>query len=197
MTKAVTTEDLYKEGEEKFGPFTSFIYGLGSALLNRYYEEIVEDLRSKNFDRLLDVGCGNGVLLSKLAVNFPDAKLYGLDPSPHMLNRARKYVKKKGVSTRVELKEGSSRMIPYEEKFDVIVSSFSYHHWADRDTSLVSLMSHLKDNGLIVIYEYDNSSRKFSSSHGVDESEWNGMEIDGVKKTITRKAGLIILTLSK
>lgn len=193
----MTTDNLYQDGEEKFGPVTSFLYGLGSAVLNRYYEVIVDDLRSRKFERLLDVGCGNGALLSKLAINFPNATFRGVDPSPYMLIRAKKGIARKGLSTRVEVKNGSSRVIPFEEKFDAIISSFSYHHWIERDKSLSSLTSHLGNNGFLAIYEYDNSSRKFRSSHGVYESEWSDLDIDGLKKTITHKAGLIILTLSK
>ena len=193
----MTTEDFYLEGEERFGPVTSFLYGLGSAVLNRYYEVIVEDLRSTKFRKLLDVGCGNGALLSKIALNFPDARLKGVDPSPYMLNRAKKNLARKGFISRVEVKIGSSRAIPFEEKFDAIISSFSYHHWKERDISLSSLASHLEDKGFLAIYEYDNSSRKIRSSHGINEGEWNDLEIEGLKKTINHKAGLIILTLSK
>lgn len=197
MVRTVTTESLYLEGEERFGPLTSFLYGIGSAVLNRYYEVIVEDLRGRKFSNLLDVGCGNGALLGKIALNFPDARLKGVDPSPYMLNRAKRNLERKGFIGRVEVKNGSSRVVPFEEKFDAILSSFSYHHWIERDVSLTSLASHLDEKGFLAIYEYDNSSRMIKSSHGINQGEWNDLEIEGLKKTINHKAGLIILTLSK
>ncbi|MCL4447761.1 MAG: class I SAM-dependent methyltransferase [Thermoplasmatales archaeon] len=193
----MTTEDLYLEGEERFGPVTTYLFGLGTFFMNKYYDIIVEDLKSKEFDLLLDVGCGNGALLSRLASNFPDSRFYGLDPSPHMLQRARKKLIKEGLISRVELGNGSNRVIPFEHKFDALISSFSYHHWKDRDSSLSRLMSHLSEKGFASIYEYDNSSRRLNTSHGVKESEWTGIDIDGMKKTITHKDGLIILTLTK
>lgn len=193
----MTTEDLYLEGEERFGPVTSFFFGIGSIFLNRYYEVIKDDLETKNFDSLLDIGCGTGALLVRLAEKYKTKKFYGLDPSPHMLQRARKNVSRKGLSNRVELKSGSSRLIPFETKFDAIVSSFSYHHWVDRDQSLKSIIPHLSDHGFISIYEYDNSGRRFDSSHGVEEGEWEALNIEGVEKSIKHSRGIIILTLHK
>ncbi len=193
----MTTEDLYVDGEERFGRITSFLFGLGSRLLDKYYSAIVNDLRGKKFDQLLDIGCGNGELLSRLAREFPGAKFYGLDPSQHMLDRARKNLSKKGLLQRVELRSGSSRVIPFEYKFDAVISSFSYHHWKGRDDSLSVIASHLSDKGFISIYEHDNTGKRFASSHGIDEREWNGLEIKGLRKSIEHKGGLIILTLAK
>lgn len=193
----MSTENFYLEGEEKFGRVASFFYGLGSVALTRYYNAIVDDLQTKTFDRLLDVGCGNGVVLGKLALKFQSSSFYGLDPSPHMLDRARRRMAQRGLTSRVELKTGSSRDVPFDEKFDAIISSFSYHHWKYRDESLLSLISHVGDGGFLSIYEHDNSGRSFNSSHGVEESEWDRLLIEGARKTISHKDGLIILTLSK
>ncbi len=193
----MTTESFYVEGEERFGPVFSYLYGLGSVFLNKYYRFIESDLKEKKFNSLLDVGCGNGALIGRLSNSFKSASFYGLDPSPHMLKRAEKLISRKGLEKRVDIRTGSSRSIPFDTRFDAIISSFSYHHWVDRDRSLLSLVSHLTDSGFVSIYEYDNSNKKFVSSHGVEESQWSSLEVKGLKKTIAHKKGLIILTLSK
>jgi ubiquinone/menaquinone biosynthesis C-methylase UbiE len=197
MQRTVTTEDLYLEGEERFGPVTSFFFGIGSIFLNRYYGVILEDLEAKKFDNLLDVGCGTGALLTRLAKKYQTKSFYGLDPSPHMLQRAKKNLIRNGLGNRVELKNGSSRIIPFDVRFDAIVSSFSYHHWIERDESLKSLLPHLNEHGTVSIYEFDNSNRAVNSSHGVEEREWNSLEIEGIQKSITHRKGIIVLTLSK
>ena len=51
--------------------------------------------------------------------------------------------------------------------------------------------------GFISIYEFNNTSRRYRSSHGIDEKEWAPIEIEGLSKSIIQKNGLIILTLKK
>lgn len=193
----MTTETLYLEGEEEFGPVTSFLFRVGSLLLNKYYSTIIVDLKEKKFNNLLDIGCGNGTLMGKLANSFQSSHFYGIDPSPYMLGNAKRKMSRMGLTSRTELKLGSSRSVPFDIKFDAIVSSFSYHHWKERDNSLVNLASHLNDGGFISIYEFNNTSRRLHSSHGIDEKEWAQIEIEGLSKSIIQKNGLIILTLKK
>src|SRR5688572_17185886 len=52
-------------------------------------------------DRVLDVGCGTGELLVRVAGKYPDARLAGLDPVPEMLRVARRK-----LSDKVDLREG-------------------------------------------------------------------------------------------
>ena len=195
--RTVTTENLYLEGEEKFGPVTSFLFGLSSIVLNKYYDAIVEDLKGKKFSSLLDLGCGRGNLLIKLAGELQTPSFYGLDPSPYMLKSAQKNLTKKELTSRLKVKIGSSRVIPFEEKFDAIISSFSYHHWKDRDSSIASIASHLSDDGFISIYEHEAGRDRISKAHGIKESDWEHLEIEGLKKTVTHNNGLIILTLTR
>jgi len=45
----------------------------------------VAHLSDKAHPRVLDVGCGTGVLLKQLTEQFPEAELYGVDSSADML----------------------------------------------------------------------------------------------------------------
>src|SRR3954451_13234371 len=51
--------------------------------------ETLARLQLRPADRVLDVGCGTGELLSRLAAKYPGARLAGLDPVPEMLQVAR------------------------------------------------------------------------------------------------------------
>lgn len=190
--------DLYLEGEERFGSFSSYIYGtLLIPILNRYYRIIKEDLSGRKIAKLLDVGAGPCKLVSMLAQEMPVTQFYCVDPSTHMLSIAQKNMKKYGLSERVHISLGSSRAIPFNEKFDAIISSFSYHHWKDRDESLANLVNYLNEGGFIFIYEYDNNKGKLKNSHGVREEEWQSLSIEGVEKEIDHRNGIIILRLYK
>jgi SAM-dependent methyltransferase len=192
------SQDFYLEGEERFGPVFSLLYGaFGKILLKKYYQTVVDDLRNEDFHSLLDVGCGTGELLLKLAGIKGEAAFYCVDPSSSMINVATKKFKRNGLAGRVKFAGGSSRHIPFDEKFDAIISSFSYHHWKDRDESLNNLMGYVSNSGFIKIYEYDNDFGRVKNSHGVREKEWAGLELDGFRKEIEHKNGLIILKLVK
>lgn len=66
------------------------------------------DSNSGPGERLLDVGCGTGVLLEALSASVPDAQLSGADPSPEMLEVARKRLGKA-----VFLKESHAESLPF------------------------------------------------------------------------------------
>jgi S-adenosylmethionine-diacylgycerolhomoserine-N-methlytransferase len=72
---------------------------------------------------ILEVGCGTGKNLLQLGRLFPEARLTGLDLSPHMLARAR--AKLKGLGARLSLVEA-----PYDRPvapgaFDLVVFSYA------------------------------------------------------------------------
>lgn len=52
------------------------------------YAHVLEKMHGATFSNILDVGCGTGEMLKRIAENFPDARLTGLDLSPKMLETA-------------------------------------------------------------------------------------------------------------
>ena len=76
---------------------------------------------------ILDIGCGTGRLLRKLARRFPKADMIGVDPAEGMILEAHRltpgatfYV---GQAEDLPLPEGSA---------DLVVSTTSFHHWRDQ-----------------------------------------------------------------
>jgi S-adenosylmethionine-diacylgycerolhomoserine-N-methlytransferase len=73
--------------------------------------------------RILEVGCGTGTNLAKLASRFPDAEIVGLDLSAEMLRKDRKKVGKYGP--RVSLLERVyNAPVSGGDRFDLIVFSY-------------------------------------------------------------------------
>jgi SAM-dependent methyltransferase len=67
------------------------VVGWGHEYLS-YLMRVAQVLGERPFESLLDVGCGDGRLLSILAGKFPDARLVGLDYSKRAIGLARAMV---------------------------------------------------------------------------------------------------------
>lgn len=101
-------------------------------------------------DRLLDVGCGTGALLSRLCSAFPQARLVGVDPVPEMLAVARRK-----LPQTVELREGWAESLPCEdESFDVVVSCNVFHYIRRPVDALREMDRVLRPGGQLVITDW-------------------------------------------
>ncbi len=86
--------------------------------------------------RVLDVGCGTGVVA--LAAARTGARVSGLDLTPGLLARARENASIAGVA--IDWHEGDAEALPFEDaSFDVVVSQFG-HIFAPRPEVAVSQM---------------------------------------------------------
>jgi SAM-dependent methyltransferase len=84
---------------------------------------------------LVDLGCGSGRLLARLARGRPDARLIGLDLSEPMLETGRRLMEREGVADRVELRRGDITSFDEEltERPDVVSSNFTLHQLPEED----------------------------------------------------------------
>lgn len=122
-------------------------------------------------DRLLDVGCGTGALLHRLALRHPAAQLSGVDPVPQMLAQARGR-----LPPEVVLQEGWAERLPFEsERFDVVVSCNMFHYIRQPVAALREMGRVLRPGGRLVITDWcddflmcricDLYLRLFSAAH--------------------------------
>ena len=127
--------DYYEKGEERFGFISSKIYSIGSSkAMKSFYSFIAVDIKKYRPKRILDVGAGPGDL-ALLISKMKNAEVYCVDPSYPMKKIAeKKFTRNRIKNVRYEL--GSSRNIPFNEKFDVIVTTISFHHWKEKEKSI-------------------------------------------------------------
>ena len=77
--------------------------------------------------RVLDLGCGDGVLLFLLAARHPDISALGIERRPDAADRAARGAKMNGLAARVRIESGDFRLHSYEESaFDLVVSNPPY-----------------------------------------------------------------------
>jgi len=96
--------------------------------------------------RLLDVGCGNGALLAKIAQQFPAVHLQGIEGSAEAVARAPQILQ--GKIIRQDLSNGFSLD---GEQFDIIVCSEVLEHIADYHPTLASIAAHTRPGGHVLI----------------------------------------------
>ena len=112
--------------------------------------ETMSRLRVARSDRVLDVGCGTGELLARLAAKYPAAHLSGLDPVPEMLEVAREK-----LSERVELRVGWANELPWPEaSFDLVVSCNMFHYITHPVAAVQEMERVLRPGGHLVITDW-------------------------------------------
>lgn len=99
--------------------------------------------------RILDVGCGTGYLLGRLAARAPQAEaLVGVDAAPAMIRVAT------GAATdgRLRFVAGTAERLPWPAaSFDLVVSTTSFDHWADQRAGLAECARVLAPGGCLVL----------------------------------------------
>ncbi len=108
--------------------------------------KLVNFAQVKPGQRVLDVGCGTGVVAITAACR--GAKVCGLDLTPMLLERARENASIAGVD--VEFIEGDAEALPYPDgSFDVVLSQFG-HIFAPRPAVATrEMLRVLKSGGCI------------------------------------------------
>jgi ubiquinone/menaquinone biosynthesis C-methylase UbiE len=97
---------------------------------------------------LIDVGCGPGYLVAKIAKEIPNLHIIGVDVSDEMMAEASRNSASLGFSERVEFRRGDSLKLPFEEdSVDNVVSTLSLHHWADPKGAFQEMYRVLKPGG--------------------------------------------------
>ena len=107
--------------------------------------------------RILDVACGTGILLKRLAVRFPDADLFGVDASRDMLNQA--CITLSDLShvhvEQAEVGPGERANLPFAPaSFDIITCTNTLHYFSDPEATLRGLQHLLVPTGHLVMEDY-------------------------------------------
>ena len=106
--------------------------------INRLKSILPQDKKIK----VLDIGCGKGVIIKELQKEFPNIEFYGVDP----------------VFEAKNIKKGSIYYIPFEDKSFDVVMSFEVLQHTFVEVSLDEIYRVLKGSGFIVIGERNKFS---------------------------------------
>jgi len=98
-------------------------------------------------ERVLDVGCGTGIVARLAREKIAEARLAGLDPEPGMLDVARRVAGGLGI----EWHQASAESMPLEDAaFDVVLSQMALQFVPDRPAALREMARVLAAGGRLV-----------------------------------------------
>jgi len=113
-------------------------------------DETVRRVTIRPGDRVLDVGCGTGVLLASVVASTPGATLVGLDLCHEMLRVAQRRVPSGTV-----LVTADAESLPFGPgTFDVVVSNSSFHYWKAPARGMAEISRVLATGGRFVVTDW-------------------------------------------
>lgn len=104
-----------------------------------------------NGDHILEIGFGNGRLLSEIISETDAGKVYGIDISEEMVQLAGRRNHRWIEQGRLELKQASVEEIPYpDDHFDKIFTANTTYFWPDPQQNIHEVKRVLKPGGFFV-----------------------------------------------
>ncbi|WP_018291480.1 class I SAM-dependent methyltransferase [Verrucomicrobium sp. 3C] len=99
------------------------------------WAELLAGLSLRGDERILEMGCGRGAILTMLGKLLPQGRAVGIDlwrkedQSGNSLKSARMNLVAEGVADRCELQTGDMRTLPFPDaSFDLVVSNLAIHN---------------------------------------------------------------------
>jgi SAM-dependent methyltransferase len=115
---------------------------------------------NQNFT-ILDVGCGGGRTVQKLAALASNGKVYGVDYAEGSVAMSRKKNADSIKEGRVKIRQASVSQLPFEDnKFDLATAIETQYYWPDLPNDMQEILRVLKPGGtlLIIAEVYKTSS---------------------------------------
>lgn len=125
------------------------------------WDELLDALALRGDERLLDVGCGRGMVLILAAKRLPAGRAVGVDlwstvdQSGNREQATLRNAELEGVLDRIELRTADMRQLPFpDQSFDAVTSSLAIHNIRDaqgREQALAEILRVLKAGGTAMI----------------------------------------------
>ena len=162
---------LYSTNYWRIGFQSNLYYRLSPESYFESMRRLVATIPKEKSLRLLDAGCGSGLLLNFLAGHIREGLVYtGVDFLKTGVEQTLIRAQKLGISNQVSCYKSDLTEPIVEEKFDVVVGHFSLytlHSSEKRQAALANMKSVMKPGGVIIL---TNPSVDYGPDSIIDES---------------------------
>lgn len=108
-------------------------------------------------DRVLDVGCGTGVVTRDLAQRVGhQGQVVGIDPSTRLIQEALRRLDQKGLKGCVEFQRADGAALPFPDgSFDLVVASAVFGHVPNGMEVLKEMVRVARPGGTVLAFDHD------------------------------------------
>ena len=130
------------------------------AVFTRLFEQYVTELALPSKARVLEIGCGTGVVMRALAGREDfDGTIHGIDQSPMFIEAARERAKEVGYAEVISLEVGDAHQLSVESgSFDLVIAHTLISHVTSPREVLSEAARVLKIGGSLVVFDGDYAS---------------------------------------
>jgi len=148
MTSEITFTKYKKRGAYHWQQISRSIFNFNAFVAARY-QQIVLLIPKKKTQKILDIGCGDGVL-AYLIYQHSKATITGLDYDKSSLEAAKKIFKAK--KAKAKFISGSAYKLPFKTgSFDIVVSTEVIEHLSKTNKYLSEINRVVKSKGKVII----------------------------------------------
>lgn len=147
--------------------------------MNRSHSRVTEwglkHVPVQSRDTILDVGCGGGKTIARLAAMATEGKTYGIDYSEESVAASRRENRKLIAAGRVEVMLGSVSHLPFpDQMFDLVTAVETHYYWPDLNADMREVLRMLKPDGALIIIaeaykggKYDQMLQRLEALRGM------------------------------
>lgn len=134
---------------DRWAPFYDYLFP--SVFYQAVHKRLLDYVELPEQSRVLDIGCGTGRLLNRLAAKYPKLQGIGLDFSAEMLRQARR---SNNHRPRLVFVRGNAAALRFVgNQFDAVFNTISFLHYAEPKRVLAEIYRVLRPGGMFYLVD--------------------------------------------
>jgi demethylmenaquinone methyltransferase/2-methoxy-6-polyprenyl-1,4-benzoquinol methylase len=123
-------------------------------------KKAIHVIAAKNPKAILDVATGTGDLAIAANKVLPEAKITGVDISTGMLEVGRKKMAELNLNDSIQLLEGDSEALPFEESsFDAVTCAYGVRNFENLERGLREMQRVMRPGGKLAVLEFSQPKK--------------------------------------